>query len=204
MRPLSQDCLGPQRNPQPRPNVDDRYARVHSLRGGMNDSEAESAALAAFASRQPYETFADLCEVGVGQPGTVISDSDREAVRFRRNRHRRPAAGTIIADRIVEQVGDDLEQQGSMRGDRRRRVGRIEYDIDLRFDRLGDAAVDNRDRHFAQINLFERRRGAGFFGAGECEQLRHQMLESFDCRGYFRQGIGIAALRQCHLHLEHR
>jgi len=175
--------------------------------GGLHDREAEPAAFAIGA--QPHEAVGDAGQVPFGNAAAIVSDRQFDpAIRFgQHDRHH--SAGPVVADRVVDQVRNDLEQQGAVAdGADRIAGGCVQIEVDAAFDRLADMPVDHRHGQFAQVDALARRGGALFLRAGEGEQLGEQPFQPVHRVGDLPQGFGprrlVPAPGEGDLHLEHR
>ena len=197
-----------QADDQARCGILQRDARADPGGGRSHDGEAQAAAVRAVGVAEPHEAVEHAVAVGGGDAGAVVAHRQFQGIIRRTDRDRHRAAGTIVADAVVDEVAEDLDQQGAVARHRHRHVGGIQLQFHARLDRLTDAAADDAHRDFAQVDAFQRRRDAGFLGTGQREQLHQQPFEPGDRGGDFVQRtvavIRRAAAGECDLHFQDR
>src|SRR3954466_10239733 len=86
-------------------------------RDRSDEAEAEAVARCVAALFEPVEAIEDVIALRSGNARTVVGDRDVSAAIGAAAGHRDLAALAAVLDRIVDEIGDGVEQQVAVAGD---------------------------------------------------------------------------------------
>ena len=139
-----------------------------------HDRQAQATAIA-LRIEHPVEALEDQAALGQRDARTAVLDFEYRAAFFAADPDRHAPAVGRVAQRVVDQIVEQLAQQDRMAGNRRRFVVVLVTEVDAAPDRRVRPFHHHRARQRRQIEGFEVRRIAQVFHAGQGQQLADQV-----------------------------